>query len=150
VSPTSSNGSARWACPLARHRASILFVAGIGIDELYYQTDVAMPGAVVRYFNAGDADYYRGARIQLGAAGVHVLPGILPLPVRVTHVISPPLDLPPDLDPDDPTAVETAQIRLWAESQAFLDAAVAARARDSDPLDRACRQAMRWLEQLGV
>ena len=53
----------------ARHRATVLFVAGVGIDELYYQTDFPMPANMVRYANAGDAEYYRGARLQIGAAG---------------------------------------------------------------------------------
>jgi 1-acyl-sn-glycerol-3-phosphate acyltransferase len=132
----------------ARHRATILFVAGIGIDELYYQTDLTMPASVVGYGNAGDADYYRGTRVQIGAAGIHLLPGVLPFPVRVTHVISPPLAFDPDLDPDDRDAVARAQVRLWAESQAFLDAAVDA--RDSDPVDRVFRGAMGWLQRLGV
>ena len=132
----------------ARHRAQILFVAGIGIDEMYYQTDVPMPASFVRYGNAGDADHYLGARVQVGAAGLHLLPGVLPLPVRVTHVISPPLALDPALDPDDHDAVARAQIHLWAESQAFLDAALAA--RDSDPLDRGLRWAMSWLQRLGI
>lgn len=132
----------------ARHRATILFVAGIGIDEMYYQTDLPMPASAIRYANAGDAGYYQGARMQIGAAGLHVLPGVLPLPVRITHVISPPLTLDPDLDPDDAGGVAHAQIRIWAEAQTFLDAAVAARA--SDPLDRGLRGAMRWLQRLGV
>lgn len=132
----------------ARHRATILFVAGIGIDELYYQTDFTMPASVVGYGNAGDADYYRGARVQIGAAGLHVLPGVLPFPVRVTHVISPPLALDPDLDPDDRAAVARAQVALWAESQAFLNQAV--RTRDTDPVDRTCRRAMQWLQRIGV
>jgi 1-acyl-sn-glycerol-3-phosphate acyltransferase len=132
----------------ARHRAQLLFVAAIGIDELYYQTDVPMPASMIRYGNAGDADYYEGARVQIGAAGIHLLPGIWPLPVRVTHVISPPLALPSDLDPDDRAALARTQVRLWAESQAFLDAALAV--RTSDFLDRTCRGAMRWLERLGV
>jgi hypothetical protein len=132
----------------ARHRARLLFVAAIGIDELYYQTDVPMPASMIRYGNAGDADYYEGARVQIGAAGIHLLPGIWPLPVRVTHVISPPLALPSDLDPDDRAALARTQVRLWAESQAFLDAALAV--RTSDFLDRTCRGAMRWLERLGV
>jgi 1-acyl-sn-glycerol-3-phosphate acyltransferase len=132
----------------ARYRADLLFVAGIGIDEMYYQTDVRAPASLVRLGNAGDADYYRGTRLQIGAAGVHLLPGLLPFPVRVTHVVSPPLSLPPDLDPDDEAAVRAAQVGVWAESQAFLDAAVAARARDSDVLDRALRGVFRRLEHL--
>ena len=132
----------------ARHRATLLFVAGVGIDELYYQTDVATPAAMVAYGNAGDADYYRGARLQIGAAGLHLLPAVLPLPVRVTHVISPPLTLPRDLDPDDHEAVEHTQVRLWAEAQAFLDRACAT--RESDVVDRGCRSVMGALQRLGV
>jgi 1-acyl-sn-glycerol-3-phosphate acyltransferase len=134
----------------ARHRATVLFVAGIGVDELYYQTDFRVPPPLIRFGNAGDADYYRGARLQIGAAGIHILPGLLPLPVRVTHVISPPLVLDPGLDPSNGPALETAQIRLWAECQAFLDGAVAARARDSDWLDVACRRTMDGLQRLGL
>lgn len=132
----------------ARHRATLLFVAAIGIDEMYYQTDVPMPATLVSYANGGDADYYRGARLQLGAAGPHLLPAFLPLPVRVSHAISPPLALPPDLDPDDRDAVTRTQVRLWAEAQAFLDAAVAARA--GDLLDRGLRAAMTALQRLGI
>ncbi len=132
----------------ARHRATLLFVAGVGIDELYYQTDVPTPAAMIAYGNAGDGDYYRGARLQIGAAGLHVLPAVLPLPVRVTHVISPPLALPSDLDLDDHDAVAHAQVRVWAEAQAFLDRACAGRA--SDVVDRGCRRVMGLLQRIGV
>jgi 1-acyl-sn-glycerol-3-phosphate acyltransferase len=134
----------------ARHRATLLFVAAIGIDELYYQTNLPAPAAVVRYGNAGDEQHYRGARIQIGAAGLHVLPGILPLPVRVTHLIAPPLALDPALDPADRRALEAAQVRIWAECQALLDDAVAARARDTDVLDSVCRHALGWLYRAGI
>jgi len=132
----------------ARHRAALLFVAGIGIDELYYQTDLPSPAALIRATNGGDDAYYRGARLQLGAAGPHLLPGLLPLPVRVTHVISPPLRLDPALDPGDRAAVERAQLALWAECQDFLDRAVAA--RRSDVLDALCRRGIGWLQRLGI
>ncbi len=134
----------------ARHRATLLFVAGIGIDELYYQTDVPTPAALLRFGNGGDDAYYRGARMQLGATGLHLVPGITPLPVRVTHVISPPLALPADLDPTDRAAVERAQIAIWAECQQLLDAAIVARGRHSDWLDRACRGAIGALQRLGL
>lgn len=132
----------------ARHRATLLFVACIGIDELYYQTDIATPTRMIAYGNGGDGDYYRGARLQIGAAGPHLLPAVLPLPVRITHVISPPLALPHDLDPDDRDALARVQVRLWAEAQAFLDAACAARA--SDVVDRGCRGVMSVLQRVGV
>lgn len=132
----------------ARHGALLLFVAGLGIDELYYQTDLPTPAALVRTTNAGDDAYYRGARIQVGAAGVHLLPGVWPLPVRVTHVISPPLALDPALDPNDRAALERAQVAVWAACQRFLDRAVAA--RSSDAVDAMCRRAIALLHRLGV
>lgn len=131
-----------------RHRATLLFVAAVGIDEMYYQTNVPTPASMIRYANAGDADYYRGARLQLGAVGPHVLPAVWPFPVQVSHVISPPLALDPALDPDDAAAVARAHVRLWAEAQAFLDAAVAE--REGDLLDRSLRGAMGWLQRLGI
>jgi 1-acyl-sn-glycerol-3-phosphate acyltransferase len=134
----------------ARHDALVLFVAGVGLDEMYYQTDLPTPAALVRFGNAGDDAYYRGARLQLGLAGVHVLPGVLPLPVRVTHVISSPLTLPRDLDPNDHDALERAQVGLWIESQRHLDWAIAERDRESDLVDRTCRAATRWLHRVGL
>jgi 1-acyl-sn-glycerol-3-phosphate acyltransferase len=131
-----------------RHRATMLFVAGIGIDELYYQTNVPTPSALVRATNAGDDAYYRGARIQLGAAGPHLLPGVVPLPVRVTHVISPPLAIDPELDPSDRPALERAQLTLWRACQRFLDRALAA--RHSDALDAMCRRGMEVLHRIGI
>lgn len=131
-----------------RHDASLLFVAGIGIDELYYQTDVVTPPALVRISNGGDDAYYRGARLQFGAAGLHLLPGVTPLPIRVTHVISPPLALDRGLDPADPRAVDRAQLAVWAQCQDFLDRAVAA--RHTDFVDAACRRVTGWLQRLGL
>lgn len=134
----------------ARHRATLLFVAAIGIDELYYQTDLPAPAALIRYGNAGDDAYYRGARLQLGATGVHLVPGITPLPVRVTHVISPPLALPRDLDPADRAAIEATQVDVWARCQRFLDVTIAAREHESDWLDRAVRGSIGALQRLGL
>ena len=131
-----------------RHRATLLFVAAVGIDEMYYQTDVPMPAPLMSYANGGDPDYYCGARLQLGVAGPHLLPAFLPLPVKISHAISPPLTLDPDLDLDDREAVARAQVRLWAEAQAFLDATVAT--RQGDVLDRGLRAAMSALQRLGV
>lgn len=133
-----------------RERATLLFVAGIGIDELYYQTDVTLPGALFDLFDGTYLAEYRGIRMQFGAAGLHVLPGLFPFPVRVTHVVSAPLSLDYDIDPADPRAVEKTQIRLWAECQEHLDRAVDRRARDSDVVDRLWRGGMRWLQDVGV
>lgn len=133
-----------------RHRARILFVAGIGIDELYYQTDLPIPSALLRLASEDDPDYYRGARLQIGSTGLHVLPAIWPLPVRVTHVISEPLALDLAIDAGDRRAVDAAQVRLWAECQHRLDDAIVAREGDSDWLDRICRRGIASLQWIGL
>jgi len=133
-----------------RSRATILFVAGIGIDEMYYQTDFAVPRAL---FDLVDDTYlasYRGIRVQLGAAGLHVLPAVFPLPVKVTHEISAPLRLDRSVDPSIRKAVEGAQIDLWAQCQALLDDAVAARESRADWLDRMVRRGTVALQSLGL
>jgi len=117
---------------------------------MYYQTDIRMPPAVIRFGNAGDDAYYRGTRMQLGIAGVHLLPGVFPWPVRVTHAISPPLRLPRGLDPDDRETLGAAQTALWVECQAHLDRAVAERDRTSDVVDRTCRTVTSWLRRAGI
>jgi Acyltransferase len=132
-----------------RERATILFVAGIGVDEMYYQTDFAVPRALFGLFD----DYvesYRGLRIQLGAAGLHLLPGVLPLPVKVTHEISAPLRFDRSVDPSNRAALEEVQVRIWARCQTLLDAAVAARDERSDWLDLVVRRGERALESLGL
>ncbi|MBI3770140.1 MAG: 1-acyl-sn-glycerol-3-phosphate acyltransferase [Deltaproteobacteria bacterium] len=133
-----------------RHDATVLFVAGLGLDEMYYQTDVPAPAALVRLGNAGDDAYYRGTRLQIGAAGLHILPGVAPWPVRVTHLISAPLRLPRGLDPNDRDALAAAQVALWAECQALLDRVVAERERESDLVDRTCRAATAVLRRFGI
>jgi len=132
-----------------RTGAAVHFAAGIGIDEMYYQTDIPIPRVLFDLVD-GYLAQYRGLRMQLGAAGIHLVPGIFPLPVKVTHVVSPPLALDPAIDADDRQKVELAQVRLWAECQAILDTLVAARRRDSDWLDRALRAGMRGLVEAGI
>jgi hypothetical protein len=127
-----------------------LFVAGIGVDEMYYQTDFAVPRALFELFDDGYVESYRGLRIQLGAAGLHVLPGVFPLPVKVTHEISAPLRLDPSVDPSSREALERTQLDLWAQCQTLLDDAVAMRDRHSDWLDAALRRGTRALQSLGL
>jgi hypothetical protein len=133
-----------------RERAMILFVAGIGVDEMYYQTDFAVPRALFELFDDGYVESYRGLRIQLGAAGLHVLPGVFPLPVKVTHEISAPLRFDPSVDPWNREALEQTQLNLWAQCQTLLDDAVAVRDRHSDWLDAALRHGTRALQSLGL
>ena len=133
-----------------RERAAILFVAGVGIDEMYYQTDIAVPRALFELLDDGYIESYRGLRVQLGAAGLHLLPGVFPLPVKVTHEISAPLRFDHAVDPSDRAALEQTQIRIWAQCQALLDDAVAARERRSDWLDAALRRSSCALQSLGL
>jgi hypothetical protein len=131
-------------------RATILFVAGIGVDEMYYQTDFAVPRAL---FGLLDDDYiesYRGLRVQLGAAGPHVLPGVFPLPVKVTHEISAPLQFDLSVDPSNRDALERAQVDLWAQCQTLLDVAVATREHRTDWLDVLVRRGAVALQSLGL
>jgi hypothetical protein len=133
-----------------REHATLLFVAAVGTDEMYYQTDVALPRRLFDLVGGTYLHEYRGMRLQIGAAGLHILPGIFPLPVRLTHVVSPPLSFEPDVDPENHRAVEETQIRLWAQCQEHLDRAVENRERDSDLLDRALRHAMQLLREVGL
>jgi 1-acyl-sn-glycerol-3-phosphate acyltransferase len=132
-----------------RQRATVLFVAGVGIDELYYQMRLPIPAPLLRY-SMGSALHCQGARLGLGALGPHLFPGFAPFPVRVTHVISPPLALDYDIDLGDRERLAGAQRQLWAQCQAFLDAAVRRRHRDSDAVDAACRRAFALLHRAGL
>ena len=132
-----------------RQRAIVLFVAGIGIDELYYQMRFPIPAPVLRY-SMGNGFRYERARLGLGALGLHLFPGFAPFPVRVTHVISPPLALDYEVDPGDREGLVGAQRHLWTQCQAFLDRAVRLRRRDSDALDTACRGAFALLQRAGL
>jgi 1-acyl-sn-glycerol-3-phosphate acyltransferase len=130
--------------------AELVFVAALGSDEAYYQSRLPTPRAILALANAGDAERYRGARLGFGLLGPHLVPGLLPLPVRITHVLSHPLDLGDrERARRDPAALAELHRRVSAGCQSFLDAAMARR-RHSDPLDRALRAAQRGLQRLGV
>jgi len=131
--------------------AEILFVAAVGSEEMYYQSRLPTPEFLIRLVNAGDASRYRGAPLTLGLLGPHLLPGILPFPVQVTHVVSRPLDLADrERALGDPEALRVLHRRVWGECQAFLDAAVAARERYTYMADRAVRSGERLLQRLGL
>jgi 1-acyl-sn-glycerol-3-phosphate acyltransferase len=131
--------------------AEIVFVAAVGSDEAYYQSRLPTPGALVRTLNGGDDARYRGLRLRFGAAGPHLLPGLLPFPVRITHQVSEPLDLGDRrLALRDPEALEELHHRVWITCQRFLDAAVARRHHHGDLLDGGIRSLQRVLQQLGV
>ena len=131
--------------------ADVVFVAAVGADEAYYQTAVSMPSAVIRLVNGGDGDRYRGMPLHVGLFGLHIVPGMFPLPVRMTHVISRPLDLGDrERARRDPQSFADLHARVWGTCQRFLDRAVAGRARWADPLDDAVRGVERLLQGIGV
>jgi 1-acyl-sn-glycerol-3-phosphate acyltransferase len=131
-----------------RDDAEILFVAAVGIDEMYYQSSLEMPLWLLRLFSA---ERYRGSRMQFGVLGPHLLPTLLPFPVQITHVVSKPLDLGDRVAARRSRAALTQLHRRVVEQcQALLDAAVAHRERDAPLLDRAVRAGERLLLRIGV
>src|SRR5262245_43247429 len=131
--------------------ADVVFVAALGSEEAYYQTALSTPEALIRLVNGGDATRYRGMPLALGLLGVHLVPGVFPLPARLTHVIARPLDLGDrELARHDSRAFADLHARVWSECQRFLDRVVADRERYSDRLDRAVRDAERLLHGIGL
>ena len=74
-----------------------------------------------------------------------------PLPVRLTHDVSPPLD-PGNraVARRGPAALDALHARVGAECQTFLDAAVARRERGAPCTDRLLRGVERVLQAVGV
>ena len=131
--------------------ADLVFVAAIGNDEAFYQSRLPTPRALLSAVNGGDEERYKGMRLRLGAAGVQVFPGVLPLPVRLTHVFSDALDLGArDRARHVDVAFDQLHTRVWGECQEFLTAAVDRREEDTDFLDRSLRAGQAALHWLGL
>lgn len=131
-----------------RYDAELLFVAAVGIDEMYYQSSLEMPLWLLRLFAA---ERYTGSRMQFGVLGPHLVPTVLPFPVQITHVVSRPLDLGNRAAARRSRAALAKLHRHTVEQcQALLDAAVAHRERDAPLLDRAVRAGERFLQRIGV
>ncbi len=131
--------------------AELVFVAALGNDEAYYQSLLPTPRSLLRWANAGDAERYSGARLGFGMLGPHLVPGLFPLPVRLTHVVSEPLDLGDrEAARRDPLALAELHERVWKECQSFLDHQVARRETHTDLLYTALRAAQSALHGLGL
>jgi 1-acyl-sn-glycerol-3-phosphate acyltransferase len=131
--------------------AEIVFVAALGSDEAYFQSVLPTPELLIRLINAGDSTRYRGMPLTFGLLGLHLVPGVFPLPVRLTHVIAKPLDLGDrERARHDPQVLAELHARVWSDCQRFLDRVVADRARYSDPIDRSIRGAQRVLQDIGL
>jgi len=126
-------------------------VAALGADEAYYQSAIALPETLIRLINAGDGARYRGMPLAFGLLGVHLVPGLFPLPVRLTHVVSGPIDLGDrERARREPHALADLHARIWTDCQRFLDGVVASRDTYSDALDRSIRGAERLLQGLAL
>jgi 1-acyl-sn-glycerol-3-phosphate acyltransferase len=113
------------------HDAEIVFAATVG--------------------NAGDAARYRGARLQFGMLGPHLLPALLPFPVQLTHVVSEPLDLGErERALHDERAFEELHAHVWSRCQRFLDRAVGRQRGRADWLDRGVRACAGLARTLGL
>jgi hypothetical protein len=131
-----------------KHDAEIVFVAALGIDEMYYQSSLQIPSALLRSFSS---ERYRGARFQFGLLGPHLLPGFFPLPVQITHSVSPPLDLGDRAAARrNPRALKALHERVWRECQSFLDRSLQQREREAPMIDRLVRGGEGLLQQFGV
>jgi 1-acyl-sn-glycerol-3-phosphate acyltransferase len=133
------------------HDCDVVFVAAVGNDEAYYQSRVPTPRPLLDVVFPGAGRRYVGMPLCFGLAGVHVIPGVFPLPVRLTHVVSHPLDLHDrERALADPGAFAALHRRAWAACQTFLDTAVAGRRRYSDPLDVTVRTVEGLCQGLGL
>jgi 1-acyl-sn-glycerol-3-phosphate acyltransferase len=131
--------------------AEVVFVAALGSDEAYYQSLLPTPETLIGLINGGDGARYRGMRLRFGFLGMHLVPGLLPFPVRLTHVIAKPLDLGDrERAQRDPDTLAGLHGRVWDDCQRFLDRVVANRARYTDALDSSIRGAERRLERIGL
>jgi hypothetical protein len=131
--------------------AEVVFVAALGSDEAYYQSVLPTPETLIGLINGGDGARYRGMRLRFGLLGMHLVPGLLPFPVRLTHVIAKPLDLGDrERAQRDPQALAELHRRAWDDCQRFLDRVVVNRARYTDALDRSIRGAEHLLERIGL
>lgn len=134
-----------------QHDADIIFVATVGNDDMYFQSRLPMPEALVAVYNAGDSERYRGARLQFGLVGPHILPAVTPLPVQITHVVSQPLDLGDRAAAlADPGVFDALHRRLHARCQAALTRAVKRERSRADLVDRGVRRFESLLRAVGL
>jgi len=130
--------------------AQLVFVAAVGTDEAYYQSALPTPSGLTRWLDE-DSGRYDGARLGFGLAGPHLVPGLFPLPVRITHTVSEPLELGDrERARRDPRALAALHAEISERCQKLLDAAVARREDDADVVDRAVRGVQGWLQRVGL
>lgn len=128
--------------------AEIVFVATVGSEEMYYQSRLPAPTALLR---ALSAERYQGARLTFGLLGPHLVPAFFPFPVQLTHHVAPPLELGDRaLLRADPARLAAAHRRIWDACQSFLDAAVRWRDAHAPAVDRIVRGVQLVAQGLGL
>jgi len=131
-----------------KHDAEIVFVAALGIDEMYYQSSFEIPSTMLRLFSS---ERYKGARFQFGLFGPHLFPALFPLPVQIIHAVSSPLDLGDRAAArHDRRALEALHERIWNECQSFLDRSLRQREREAPTVDRLVRGGENLLQRMGL
>lgn len=134
-----------------KYDAQILFVATVGNDDMYFQSRLPMPDLLLAAYNGGDPERYRGARLQFGLVGPHILPAVTPLPVQITHVVSQPLELGNRKAAlADPGAFDALHRRVNARCQSSLTRAVNRERSRADLLDRGVRRVGSLLRGFGL
>ena len=83
--------------------------------------------------------------------GPHLVPGLFPLPVRITQLVSEPLDLGDrERARRDPRVFEALHEEVRERCQKLLDVAVSQRDEEGDWLDGTIRSGQRMLQRLGL
>ena len=128
--------------------AELIFVAAVGIDEMYYQSAMEIPHWLLRL---NSAERYIGSRMQFGALGPHFLPTLGTFPVQLRHVVSKPIDLGDRVAAlNNPAVLQQLHRRVVTRCQRLLTAAVARRDTDAPLLDRTVRAGERLLQRIGL
>lgn len=124
--------------------AEVLFVAGVGNEELYYQTRFVIPPIWTRRLDISGGDRYAGARLPLSL-------GPMALPAQLTHVVFGPLELGDrDKALTDDNALRVLHQRVWMQCQEFLDQAVHGCRSEADGIDRTVRRIEGLLRGFGL
>ncbi|MEE8312063.1 MAG: hypothetical protein V3R77_07385, partial [Candidatus Binatia bacterium] len=84
-------------------------------------------------------------------AGPHILPAVTPLPVQITHVVAPPLELGDrEAALADPDIFDALHRRVHARCQSSLTRAVKRERSRADLLDRGVRRVGSLLRGAGL
>ncbi len=133
------------------HDAELVFFGAVGSEEMYYQSRVRLPDLLTGILSEGKTARYSGLRLSFGVLGPHLLPGVLPFPTKITHVVSEPIDLGDRARAlGDRAAFEALHARVTAACQSELDRAVAEHGHSAALVDRGVRASHALLRRIGL